>query len=454
MTCTRRSIGVVKLVAALLAVTGLPAAAQQPQTPPEAAPAQAAGTPPAEAKAAAGATHCDVTLNRSLINQAQAEEVCPSACASLGGWNGNWFNTGSGQSVCGCRPRPTGDLFAGEQISNHANAQSRCPGVCSAGQGTWTNAWRDSPRGGWCGCANFCRTPCRGDKFSDTVRYDSVFRKACHNCYETQYAPTLGSAFDSTENIEVDFYDTERGVLFGTKPDYWYVRHDYCCGNENNCVVDGVGNFALRACLDNIKERSNLDRNHPVYTVFLDKKENWGEDRMPSDLDDLVTSILGDRLYKPAELKGTVVSLREAAKADRWPAMDALRGHILVVLTGGQMVSLDSNKTLAKYVEDRRENAALFVAPDTNSFEDVLDKPDGFDNSTAAWVVFYNIQAGDAYTAQTVYQERYVSRLWGGLEDGEAYGSYVEDCVNFIALYDYKKTNLNDGRVTGVLAPQ
>lgn len=453
--------------ALILLVAVLPAAARQAPTPQRDAPPAGEAAPPKTdtptkstdpanpAATAAGATQCEVELGRYLNNQADADAVCPGLCASLGGWNGHWTNiSGAGDAVCKCHPRPKGDLFAGVDITSHQNAEGRCPGICNAGQGAWSNAWRNSPRGGWCGCTNLCRPPCRGDAYSGGARFDSIFRKACHNCYETQYATTLGSAFDSTENIEVDFYDTPRGGITGGEDSYWFVRHDYCCGNENNCTVDGEGDHGLSACLGDVRARSDRDRNHPVYTVFLDKKEGWGGDRTPADLDGLVTSVLGTRLYKPAELKGGSTTLREAAQQDRWPAMDSLRGRILVVLTGGQTVSIDSNKTLDEYVADRGEAAALFVAADTDSSEDVLGNPDGFDNATSAWVVFYNIKAGNAYAAQTVYQQRYVSRLWGGLEDGQAYGSYVEDCVNFIALYNYKRTDFNDGRVTGVLAPQ
>jgi hypothetical protein len=458
VTCTGGSNGIVKLAAALLAVTVLPAAAQQPPAPQpvapptgEAAPVKAE-TPAANAKV--GAAQCEVAVDH-YINQADADAICPGLCTSLGGWNGHWTNLGGGVigAVCKCHPRPKGDLSAGAPILRQSVAEALCPGVCGRAQGTWTKDWRDTPRGGWCGCEDLCQAPCRGDGYSSTAHYDSVFRKACHNCYESQYASSLDSAFNSTENIEVDFWDTENG-LSGQKDDYWYVRHNLTGGNENNCMVDGVGNHGLRACLDNIKARSDRDRNHPVYTVFLDKKEDWslGGDRAPIDLDQLVTSIFGAQLYTPADLRAGSASLRESAKADRWPAMDALRGRILLVLTGGQTVS--SNKTLNEYVERRGQSAALFVAPDTDSFEDVLGTPSDFNAETAKWVVFYNIKAGDAYAAQTAYQERYVSRLWGGLEDGQAYGSYVKDCVNFIALYDFERTDFNDSRVTGVLAPQ
>ncbi len=40
-----------------------------------------------------------------------AQDSCPTACAALGGWNGNWTSdyydfSGAQISVCGCKQRP------------------------------------------------------------------------------------------------------------------------------------------------------------------------------------------------------------------------------------------------------------------------------------------------------------------------------------------------------------
>jgi thiamine pyridinylase len=50
---------------------------------------------------------CDEKAPRTIMNNADAQNVCPAVCTSHGGWNGQWTNQPPVQgSVCGCNACP------------------------------------------------------------------------------------------------------------------------------------------------------------------------------------------------------------------------------------------------------------------------------------------------------------------------------------------------------------
>lgn len=160
--------------------------------------------------------------------------------------------------------------------------------------------------------------------------YQEVFQPTCHNCYEIEVARAMGAntfkeVLNSVKNVEVDFWDT-RDAVSGGVPREWYVRHSagtlFQSGNDNNCTGNGNGTNNLGACLNDVKQWSDSHPGHDPITLFLDKKQGWSSvssGRRPSDLDNLVESILGNKLYKPAALQGSYPTLRQAAKARTWP---------------------------------------------------------------------------------------------------------------------------------------
>ena len=79
---------------------------------------------------------------------------------------------------------------------------------------------------------------CLISPFRDEARFDEVYRKACHNCYERDRSPSLRAALDRVRSIEIDFWDD--GALFtGARPGAWYVRHGLAGGNQSNCSGSG-----------------------------------------------------------------------------------------------------------------------------------------------------------------------------------------------------------------------
>src|SRR5262249_20827298 len=50
---------------------------------------------------------CDQTASRPILNNADAQNVCPATCNAHGGWSGQWTNQPPAPgSVCGCNACP------------------------------------------------------------------------------------------------------------------------------------------------------------------------------------------------------------------------------------------------------------------------------------------------------------------------------------------------------------
>lgn len=286
-------------------------------------------------------------------------------------------------------------------------------------------------------------------------RYNEVMQPTCHNCYENEVARAMGAAtmaqvLDKVKNIEIDFWDT-RDAVFGGSAGQWFVRHNpgtiFQSGNDNICSGNGKGTNNLAACLGDIKKWSDGHPNHPVITIFLDKKQDWSSasaGRRPADLDRLIDSHFGSKLFKPQMLQKNYASLREAAQANAWPLMSELNGKIIVVLNGGQL--MNHNKTQNAYLEERKQNASIFVGPDADESSDIFATPNQFTASNAKQVVFYNLAAkevgGKSYElANTMRGQRYVSRLWGG--EAIDMCTMRSNCVNNIALYKWNTSTCN-----------
>ena len=268
---------------------------------------------------------------------------------------------------------------------------------------------------------------CETAAFREEAPFDAVYQKACHNCYERGLSPSLGAALDRVHNIEIDFWDQD-GLFAGGRPHAWYVRHAAFGGNENNCS----GRGDLEACLGDVRAWSDAHPGHDVVTVYLDKKQGWGNGRRPIDLDTLLAGVFSNgAIVTPGELKGTHATLRAAAEAQAWPHMDALKGRLLFVLTGGGLVS--ANGSLHDYVAERGANATAFVAPGVDDEREVAGAPDHFDQGTAAWTVFYNLDKNAAHLGGVVREHHYVARVWGTGEAAPIDRASLSRCVNVVA---------------------
>ncbi len=293
---------------------------------------------------------------------------------------------------------------------------------------------------------------CEVKTVSGQSKYQEVFQPTCHNCYEIAVAEKMGAktfkqVLDQVKNVEIDIWDTKDAVTGGVKGE-WYVRHLpgtlFQSGNDNNCTGNGKGTNNLGACLTDIKQWSDAHPGHDPITLFLDKKQGWSKassERRPVNLDQLVDSILGSKVYKPASLQAAFPTLRDAAKSRAWPTMSALAGKVIIALTGS---------SLSEYVNDRRGAASLFVAAGTDQRSAITGTPSGFTAETAKYVVFYNIEATasrDALGKDTRAND-YVSRLWNG--DSQNPCVILANCINDNALKQWN-TGACSGQSAGTL---
>ncbi|MGY0216627.1 Ca2+-dependent phosphoinositide-specific phospholipase C [Endozoicomonadaceae bacterium StTr2] len=260
--------------------------------------------------------------------------------------------------------------------------------------------------------------------------FDDIAQVACHNCYESQHAQSLVSALDSVRTLEIDFYD-DRDLWWGDEPRSWFVRHYPTGGNNSNC--SGIGN--LENCLSDVKQWSDNHPGHFPVTIILDKKQGWsgsGDQRTPTDLDNLVSRVLGSKLFTPYDLKvftGQGGSLRDAVAQRGWPAASALQGKIILVLNGHR------NQTLKDYANERRLSGKIFISPETNDQGDITGKVGGMDDSSSAYVVMNNMSSGEKNWSDNVKAKNHIGRVWGN--DGESFYNQLSRDTHLSAYYDY-----------------
>ena len=242
---------------------------------------------------------------------------------------------------------------------------------------------------------------------ADSLRYDQLVTIACHNCYAPS-APGITHFTDAlryTTDLEVDIHARPRAPGDSTSPPAWDVRHGP--GETNNCAGTtrrwwqlhrrGTGTADLRQCLSAVAAWIDAHPTSPVLTLFVDLKDDgWDAGHTQADLDALLVSVFGARLYRPADLSAGA-GVARAAGNHAWRSLRGLRGMALVVLTGGEepvagcgygmrklrracqlvrgkldRLEAGRNTVLAQYVKARGDDAAAFVAPSVRSPEQVL----------------------------------------------------------------------------------
>jgi hypothetical protein len=284
-----------------------------------------------------------------------------------------------------------------------------------------------------------------GNQESNPLRYNEIFRKACHNCYKKGEAASLGEALNYVRTIEIDFYDFAKPGIAG-QPQEWFVRpkaispipNDNCCSGRNDLV----------GCLKNVRDWSLAHPGHDIITVFLDKKDGWTAGHSPEELDHLLLSVFPrEKTFTPNDLKGAHGSARTAAGAGAWPLLKNLNNKFIFVLTGGPGGS--PNQTHQEYVARRGEQAVLFVAPHAQVMADVTDKPEHFTADAANWVVFYNLRKGFESLAPAIHEMGFVVRVWGVRENDASFRRLTQKKVHFIALNNFREKSFNGGLMSG-----
>ncbi|MDN3262086.1 phosphatidylinositol-specific phospholipase C domain-containing protein [Streptomyces sp. CSDS2] len=228
-----------------------------------------------------------------------------------------------------------------------------------------------------------------------------------HNAYEKDKYPYFAQALDSGASL------LELDVYVDSISHRWRVSHSNPLGNDNNCeaaktpseLYSKSRNQDLGSCLDNMAAWNRLHPDHPPIVVKVEMKAGFNDKAGmgPDEFDTLVAQKLGGDVYKPADLLGgTHATLDAAAKADAWPARDAMKGKFLFDLIPGtveQANPFDSYWTDEEYGDHLRDLSAAGNISAAQAFPAVLGAANGdprtsrYDASIRPWFVFFD---GDA----------------------------------------------------------
>ena len=242
---------------------------------------------------------------------------------------------------------------------------------------------------------------------ADTARQSAVTTVGVHNTYVKDAYPYLAEALDAgTSMIELDVWTD---IL--TKE--WKVSHANPLVNDNNCVAasepgqlySGSTDKNLENCLDDLRVWYDAHPGHAPLTVKVELKAGFEDDAGlgPDELDALIKAHLGNRVFRPADLKGSYPDLDAAAQADRWPTRDALAGKVMFEVIPG---TVEQNNPFDHYWTDEEEAthlkdlAAAGHFGDAQVFPSVLGAASGdprtrYDSALRPWFVFFD---GDAAT--------------------------------------------------------
>ena len=288
--------------------------------------------------------------------------------------------------------------------------------------------------------------------------FNEISQVACHNCYERQYwDQNFSTVLNEVKTVELDFWDlsNDTGLFAEKTPGYWYVRHNGHTKNHNNCSA-GAG-LDLEGCLKRVKVWSDNHPGHFPITIILDKKQGWSKSssrRTPTDLDAMLSTTLGDKIYTPNDLKqfgvaklrsresplasvATNSNLRVVVQFAGWPTAEELKGKIILILNAAW------NEDLEKYIRDTTSSTRkVFVGPATDARGDIKLRPSGMSNSASAEVVVQNISSlqlgGSLETLVCLSKRRNkLTRVWS--EEDKSFRELHRIGVNLAAYKDFKR---------------
>lgn len=252
----------------------------------------------------------------------------------------------------------------------------------------------------------------------DAPRYDDVQQKSAHNSYQRHEAIVDQLVYHRVRSIELDIHVGK--TLEPDVPGDWYVYH-------TDVADDGTSCRRLSDCLGELVVFGEAAPQHEVVTLLVDLKDDWGDGHRPADLDTALHAALGDALYEPGELLASCPGAPDLASAVRdpacgWPTLEALRGRVIVALTGGGVNGpTRKSSKLSKYLA---EGSRAFVMPDATGSPS-LDAPH-------PGVVLYNASADELDAAEGVVQAGFVARAWG-LNDAAAWTDAAARGVHHLA---------------------
>lgn len=229
-------------------------------------------------------------------------------------------------------------------------------------------------------------------ELAPSTRYDQVAQKSVHNAYQRHEAFLDQLVYHRIRSLEVDIHV---GKSFEpTTSGQWYVYHTDITDDATWCVH-------LEDCLAAVASYTRAVPDHEVLTLWVDLKDPWDDTHGPGELDLALRNAFGDALATPDELRARCGAddAQSALLAEDcgWPTLDALRGRVLVMLTGGGSV-------LREYHDASPAERAAWVAPALGELADAGDWP-----NTAV----FNFEIVDVDLAAAFVEAGYVTRAWG-----------------------------------------
>lgn len=255
--------------------------------------------------------------------------------------------------------------------------------------------------------------------FAQDIYYHQSFTIASHNSYEIKYANHLEEVLNYVHTIEIDIWDTYSLWRKKKLHEDWYVRHSpFKKGNFNNM------NGGFKDYLIFLKNWSQNYPNHPVITVFVDKKQNWKNSNTPNDFDKLLESIFcKNQLFTPNKL------LKE------FPNLENLRGKFIFVITDATL--WNSRSPLNEYLEQRKDSAVAFVAPSIKKEADMFNPPK-ISNENISKIKFYNMHFKHHELVLKVHEYQKISRVYHCPENQEIIKKLIQLKANFIAINNFR----------------
>ncbi|QIQ06427.1 phosphatidylinositol-specific phospholipase C domain-containing protein [Streptomyces liangshanensis] len=243
---------------------------------------------------------------------------------------------------------------------------------------------------------------------ADTGRlpYSSTTGVGVHNAYVKTTFPYFADALDSGAGmLELDVWTN----VFGAS---WRVSHDSPVSNNNNCanattvaqLRTNAQNRDLGGCLTDLRTWHNANPGHRPIVLKVEMKDGFlgSAGRGPAAFDALVSSKLGDAVYRPGDLVGNRANLDEASQAGAWPTRAQLAGKFLIELIPGTVEEQNPFDTLwtdreyATYLRDLKAAGRLGEATAFPAVHNVAagdPRTRYADASIRPWFVFFD---GDA----------------------------------------------------------
>lgn len=243
------------------------------------------------------------------------------------------------------------------------------------------------------------------------LRYDQVRQKSAHNSFQRDEGLIDMIVVHRVRSLELDIH-----VGKTLEPDVggdWYVYHTDVVDADSQCRL-------LSQCLAQVAAVVEALPEHEAITLWVDLKDGFGGGHQPADLDARLLAAFGPRLVTPGELVAacagaTTVQAAVTTAGCGWPELAALRGRVIVALTGG-------DAALAAYVGADAAARAAFVAPALTA-EAIAGRPEA---------AFVNLAAGDVEVATAVGAAGLVSRVWV-LDDADAWAAAVTAGAHHLA---------------------